>query len=76
MAAHAIGDHKIAANGVGVDGTIQMASAIEVVGQTEGVAAAEIALKGQVCLLRIRVDEVLGLRISEGLEGQREGSTG
>ena len=49
-----------------------MASAIEVVGKTQSEAAAEIAFHGDVCLLRVCVDEVLGLRIAEGLKGERQ----
>ncbi len=57
---------------VGVDGAVQMASAIEVVGETEGEAAAQVAFQREVRLLRVGVHEILGLRIAEGLEGQRQ----
>ncbi len=67
-----IGDHQVAANGVGVDGTVQVASAVEVVGEAEGESVAEIVLDAEVRLLRVGVDEILRLRISEGLEGERQ----
>ena len=44
-----------------------MASAVEVVGQIQSKAAAQIALKAEVCLLRIGINKVLSLRIAEGL---------
>ena len=65
-----VGGRQVAANGIGVDGTIEMAAKVKVVGQTEGEAIAKVALDGQVRLLRIGVDEVLGLRVTEGLEAQ------
>ena len=49
-----------------------MAPAVEVVGEAERVTAAEIMFERQVGLLRIRVHEILGLRISEGLETERQ----
>ena len=67
-AACKVGDHQVAANRIGVDGTVEVAAAVEVVSQTEGEATAEVALDGQVRLLRVGIDEVLGLRIPEGLE--------
>ena len=45
-----------------------MASAIEVVGDSEGETSAEVLFEGQVSLLRIRINKVIRLRISEGLE--------
>ena len=65
-------DHEVAANGVGIDGTIQMPSAIEVIGETQSEAVAQIALQGEVRLLRVGVDKVLRLRIAKGLESQRQ----
>ena len=62
--------HQVAADRVGVDGPIEVASAVEVIGETQCVSIAEIALDAQVRLLRIRVDEVLRLRIAEGLESE------
>ena len=67
-----VGNHQVAANCVGIDRTVQMASAIEVVGEAERESLAEIALDGDVRLLRVGVDEILGLRIAEGLEAQRQ----
>src|SRR6266567_260205 len=49
-----------------------MAPAVEIIGKTESEAPTEIAFYGDVGLLRIGVDEVLGLRIAEGLESERE----
>ncbi len=49
-----------------------MASAVEVISQAEGVPAAQVALDGKVRLLRIGIHEISGLRISEGLEAQRQ----
>ncbi len=49
-----------------------MPSAVEVVGQAEGHAVSQILLQRQVCLLRIRVHKILGLRIAKRLEGHRE----
>ena len=51
-----------------------MASAVEVVCQAESIAVAEIALDGEVRLLRVGVNEILGLRITEGLEAERQES--
>ena len=45
-----------------------MTSAVEVVGKAKSEAVTEIAFDRDVRLLRIGVDEVLGLRIAEGLE--------
>ena len=69
-----IGGHQVAANRVSVDGTVDVAAAVEVVGHAQGVATAEIVLDGEVRLLRVSVNEVLGLRITEGLEGKRQES--
>ena len=49
-----------------------MASAIEVVSQVEGEAVAQILLDAEVGLLRVGVNEILGLWIAEGLKGQRQ----
>src|SRR5258708_12213669 len=51
-----------------------MSPAVEVVGQTQGISAAEIVLDGKIRLLRVRIDKVLGLRVAEGLEPDRERS--
>ena len=51
-----------------------MTSAIEVVGEAESEAATQIALDGEVRLLRVRVNEILRLRIAEGLEAERQES--
>ncbi len=54
-----------------------MSSTVEVVGQAEGEAVAQVALGGQVRLLRIGVNEVLALRIAEWLEAEwQEGPLG
>ncbi len=54
-----------------------MAAEVKVVGQADGEAIAKVALHGQIGLLRIGVDKVLGLRVAEGLEPERqEGSSG
>ena len=37
-------DHQVAANRVGVDRTVQMTSAVEVVGEAERESAAQVAL--------------------------------
>src|SRR5205807_6490945 len=66
--------HQVAANGVGVDGPVEMTPAVEVVGERKRVPPAKIALNGKVSLLRVRVDEIPGLRISEWLEAQRQES--
>ena len=49
-----------------------MAATVKVVAHVESEATAEVALDGQVRLLRIGVHEVLGLRVPEGLEEQRQ----
>ena len=49
-----------------------MASAIEVVSEAQCEAVAEIALNASVRLLRVGVDEILCLRIAEGLEAERQ----
>ena len=49
-----------------------MAATVKVVSHAEGEAIAQVAFDGQVRLLRVGVNEVLGLRIAEGLERQRE----
>ena len=51
-----------------------MTSAIEVVGEIQSEAAAEVALDAEVRLLRVRVNEILRLRIAKGLEAQRQES--
>ena len=51
-----------------------MTPAVEVVGERKRVPPAKIALNGKVSLLRVRVNEILGLRISEWLEAQRQES--
>ena len=66
-------DHQIATDRVGVDRPVEMAPAVEVVGQAESKTIAQIALDTKINLLRIGVDKVLGLRIAKGLEGQRQG---
>src|SRR6185312_2182390 len=53
-----------------------MASAIEVVGDVDCVTVPEFALHAKICLLRVRVNEILGLRISEGLECNRQWGVG
>ena len=63
---------QIAARGVGVDGTIQVAAAVEVVSQAERHVMSQVLLEGQVCLLRIGINKTLSLGIAEGLEGHRE----
>src|SRR5208283_4386592 len=67
-----VGHKQVAALRVGVDGMIQMASAVEVVRQIEVEAIAKVAFDAEIGLLRIGVDEVLGLRITEGLRDQRK----
>ena len=67
-----IGNHQVATNRVGIDGPVQVAPAVEVVGQTESEAVAKIALDGEVGLLRVGVHEILSLRIAEGLEAERQ----
>ena len=49
-----------------------MATAVEVVGQTQSEPAAEIAFHREIGLLRVGVNKILGLRIAEGLEAQRQ----
>ena len=49
-----------------------MASAIPVVCQAESKSTTEIPFDADICLLRVGVDEVLGLRIPEGLESERQ----
>ncbi len=49
-----------------------MASAIEVVGQIESIAVAQIALDAEIGLLRIRVDKILRLRITKRLKAERQ----
>src|SRR6266849_9517425 len=51
-----------------------MAAAVEVIGQTQGEVMAELLLEAQIGLLGVRVYEVLGLGIAEGLERQRKES--
>ena len=67
-----VAGHEVAANRVGIDGAVEMASAVEVVSQAESEAAAEILLQGQVRLLRVGVNKILRLRIAEGLKCQRQ----
>ena len=67
-----IRDHQVAADGVRIDRPIQVVSAIEVVGEAESESSAKIALDGEVRLLRVGVDEVLRLRVAEGLKTQRQ----
>src|SRR3984957_10752199 len=50
-----------------------MASAVEVVADAERIAVAQVALDVQIRLLRIGIDKILGLRITERLESQRKG---
>ena len=47
-----------------------MASAVEVICDVDGVAAAKVAFKAEIGLLRIGIDKVLRLRISERLESE------
>ena len=47
-----------------------MPSEVEVISEAKSVAVAEVTFQSDVRLLRICVDEVLGLRIAEGLEAQ------
>ena len=63
---------QVATRGVGIDGAIQMASAVEVVGQAKRHVVSQVLLKRQVCLLRVGINKILGLRIAKGLEGHRE----
>ena len=49
-----------------------MAATVKVVAQAEGEAIAEVALDGQVRLLRVGVNEVLSLRVTERLGEQRK----
>src|ERR1035438_3376292 len=67
-----VSHHQIAANRVCVDGTVEVTPAVEVVTNAQCEAVAEIAFDGQVRLLGVRIDEILGLRITERLEGQRQ----
>src|SRR5579864_7615018 len=67
-----VGDHQVTTHCVGVDGAVQVTSAIEVVCQTESESATEIPFDGHIRLLRVGVDEVFGLGIAEGLESQRQ----
>ena len=55
-----------------LDRTVQVASAIEVVGKAESEAAAQIPFQRQVSLLRVGINEVLGLWIAEWLKGKRQ----
>src|SRR6185369_6066567 len=54
--------------GVGIDRAVVVTSAVKVVGEVQGKARAEIALETQIDLLRVGIDEILGLGISERLE--------
>jgi hypothetical protein len=47
-----------------------MAATVEVVCQIQGEPIAQVPINAEVCLLRIRVHKVPGLRISEWLEPQ------
>ena len=51
-----------------------MTSAIEVVSDVQGKAAAEITLNAEIGLLSVGVYEILSLRIAERLEAQRQES--
>ncbi len=64
--------HQIAANRVGIDGTVQMTSAVEVVGEAECESVAQIALNTDIGLLRVRIHEILPLRIAKGLKSKRQ----
>ncbi len=68
-----VGDHQVAANRIGVDGAVQMPSEVEIISNAESVTVAEVLFQRDVRLLRIRVDEVLRLRVAEGLEAERQG---
>src|SRR5206468_12342659 len=62
--------HQITADSVGVDGPIQVAPPVEVVGQTECIPVPQIALNTHVRLLRVGVNEIRRLRISEWLKAE------
>src|SRR3984893_2596470 len=59
-----IGRHQVPAYGAGINRTVEVAAKVEVVGDAEG------AVDGQFCLLRVGVNEVLRLRVTEGLEAE------
>src|SRR5579862_3731442 len=67
-----IRDQQVSSNRVGVNWTVQVPSAVEVVSEAQRKASAQIALNRHIRLLRIRIDKVLRLRITERLEGQRK----
>src|SRR6266404_2985671 len=69
-----IGGHQVAPNGAGIDGTIEVTSEVEVVGDAQGETTAKVALDGQIRLLRVGVNEVLCLRVAERLEAERQES--
>ena len=49
-----------------------MPSAVEVVSQIQGKSVAQIAFDADIDLLRIGINEILGLRIAKWLEGERQ----
>ena len=67
-----VSHQQIAARGVGVDGAVQMAAAIEVVAQAERHVVSQVLLESQVRLLRVGVNEILCLADSRRA-GRRPG---
>ena len=74
MAALKFFDHQVAPNRVGIDRTIQVTSTVEIVGQAERIPVPQIALNAHIRLLRVGVNEIRRLRISERLESKRQES--